>query len=147
MEQFKYAIELFKPLLLRELDSVEPTQDATARYNDWLSARLSSSVFMQCTSRSRTGGTGKVFFNFPGPLVLFWWLTLAPRWSDYEVHGSFKDAWVRKRRAANMLRGLCLLIAIAGALAAIHVTGIMDLEHLSYVALAHAKIFWNWVRL
>ncbi|VDB82810.1 unnamed protein product [Peniophora sp. CBMAI 1063] len=125
--QFNYAMELFKPILKGELDSVEPTQDATSRYNKWLSARLSTSVFTLCTSWYRAGGTGKVFSNFPGPLTLFWWLTLSPRWSDYEVQGVHKGVWVQKRRMSGILRRLAFLTALTGASVMAHVAGIMRL--------------------
>ncbi|KZV71882.1 FAD/NAD-P-binding domain-containing protein [Peniophora sp. CONT] len=112
--QFNYAIQLFKPILRGELESVAPTDGATTRYNDWLQARISSSVWTQCSSWYRAGGTGKIFSNFPGPLVLFWWLTLTPRWSDYDVRGRRKDAWKRKRNMISILRGMCFLVAVAG---------------------------------
>ncbi|KZV71881.1 FAD/NAD-P-binding domain-containing protein [Peniophora sp. CONT] len=127
--QFKYAIQLFKPVLRGELDSIEPTHEATTRYNDWLSARLSSSVFVQCNSWYRTNGTGKIFSNFPGPLVLFWWLTLSPCWSDYDVRGRRKDAWQRECSLANLLRRLIFLSAVvAGLSIAAQAAGIVSLK-------------------
>ena len=87
---------------------------------------------MQCNSWYRAGGTGKVFSNFPGPLVLFWWLTLAPRWSDYEVKGSRKDAWLKRRRMSSILRGLGLVVVIVGAPLVAQLTGMIDLAPLAH---------------
>ena len=115
--QFNYAVQLLKPILDGDLDSVDPTSAATTRYNDWLTARMNSSVFVQCTSWYRAGGVGKVFSTFPGPATLFWWLTLTPRWADYDIRGKDKGRWARKQRLSGPLyRVMVSICGLVGSL-------------------------------
>jgi hypothetical protein len=116
--QFNYALHLFKPVLYKELDSVDVTERATERFNAWLHRRLENSVFTQCASWYRVGQAGKVSSIWPGPIALFWWETLWVRWGDYEVRGARRSLWALRRRLAAVAR-LLVAVSVAGAAGAL----------------------------
>ena len=97
-----------KPILSGSLSTFEVTQDASDKFNKWLQRRLDTSVWTHCTSWYRVGHAGRIFSNWPGPMVLFWWMLRSPRWSDYATSGPGKDAWERKRKLNAALRWLLL---------------------------------------
>ena len=122
------------------------TSKATTRYNDWLYSRLSTSVFTQCTSWYRAGGDGKIFSNFPGPLALFWWFTLSPRWSDYDTRGKGKTLWAFKRRLASLLRGIGYLLAITGIPIGAQAAGIVNVAPLGRAWMGVHSLLINWTQ-
>lgn len=90
-------MQLIKPILAGTVRSVVVREEASAKYNSWLQARLARSVWNFCNSyyRSyyrRSGDDGKIVVTFPGPVSLFWWLARRPRYSDYEVVRG-EDRW------------------------------------------------------
>ncbi|KAH8116828.1 FAD/NAD-binding domain-containing protein [Phellopilus nigrolimitatus] len=107
-----YALQLLKPIIEKKAQSFTVRASATEAYNAMLQRRLSGSVFTACTSYYRQGATGKNIAIFPGPLLLFWWWTLRPRWDDYEARGA--EAWKKERRHKSLLRVLLLIAAVAG---------------------------------
>jgi hypothetical protein len=86
--QIQHAMQLIKPILAGTVQSVVVREEASAKYNSWLQARLARSVWNFCDSwYRRSGADGKITATFPGPVSLFWWLARSPRYSDYEVVG------------------------------------------------------------
>jgi len=73
----------------------EITSEATDKYNKWLQKRLQKSVWTECTSFYRAK-QGKIIGTFPGPVSLFWWLSLSPVWERYKAVGA--EAWVAERQ-------------------------------------------------
>jgi hypothetical protein len=115
--QFNYILQLIKPILSGDLKTVEPKQEATDKYNGWLDHRLTNSVFSQCVSWYRTGGNGRMFSPWPGPIALFWWIARTPRWGDYKVEGPRKKAWKRLRNLKQAIRVLSYAsLMVAGGL-------------------------------
>lgn len=58
-------MQLIQPILEHEIVSIEVSEKATSEYDDMIQARLSKSVFTQCHSWYRVGGTGKITNAFP----------------------------------------------------------------------------------
>ncbi|KAJ3513851.1 hypothetical protein NLJ89_g2717 [Agrocybe chaxingu] len=85
--QINYIMQLIAPILGREIESLEVTQNATDAYDDKIQARLSNSVFMHCHSWYRVGGQGKVTNNFPAAATVFWLWLRKPNWNHYKVVG------------------------------------------------------------
>ena len=146
--QFNYAIKLFKPVLDGDLDSVGPTTEATTLYNNWLAARLSSSVWVQCTSWYRSGGAGKIFSTFPGTAALFWWLTLTPRCADYDIRGKDREKWASKQHPSNPLRRTVVsLCGLSGLLLMVLLVGMSVLKlapaNISFPGLLERLLKWS----
>ncbi|KAF7358999.1 hypothetical protein MSAN_01240600 [Mycena sanguinolenta] len=95
--QTGYIMQLIKPILNGLISSVDVKPSATDAYNDVIQARLSRSVFVECSSWYRTGGNGKVSSIFPGPMFLYGWWIRRPKWEDYNVKGTTNE-WERKRK-------------------------------------------------
>jgi hypothetical protein len=57
---------------------------------------MSKTVFVDCLSWYRSDGGGKNVAMFPGPISLFWWWTLWPKWEDYVAVGA--ERWVKERK-------------------------------------------------
>ncbi|KAF9013992.1 hypothetical protein BDQ17DRAFT_434014 [Cyathus striatus] len=84
--QINYGLQVIKPIIDGEAGWFEVTEEATERYNEWLQKRLSTSVWTDCRSfyRAEREKETKIIATFPGPVSLFWWLTLWPRWGDFK---------------------------------------------------------------
>ena len=91
-------LELIKPVLRGELETVEVADEATARYNDKIQARLRKSVFVDCVSWYRKGSDGKVTSIFPGFATVFWWWFRRVNWRDYRVSPIEPARWEKKQR-------------------------------------------------
>ena len=86
--QVEHMIRLIKPILEGKVRSVAAREDASAKYNSWLQARLARCVGNFGDSYYRREGTdGKITVTFPGPVSLFWWLARRSRYSDYDIAG------------------------------------------------------------
>ena len=102
-------MQLIKPILAGKVRSVAVREEASAKYNSWVQARLARSVWNFCDSwYRRSGADGKITATFPGPVSLFWWLARRPRYSDYEVVGG------EERRRMAELKGVMTLLLMAG---------------------------------
>ena len=104
-------MQLIKPILAGTVRSVVVREEASAKYNSWLQARLARSVWNFCHSYyRRESADGKITVTFPGCVSLFWWLARRPRYSDYEVVVvSGKEGWWLPLKRASQL----LLLAVA----------------------------------
>ncbi|KAF9469173.1 hypothetical protein BDZ94DRAFT_360082 [Collybia nuda] len=96
--QINFAIQLIKPILDGQAKSFEVADNATEEYNTWLQGRLSTSVWTQCNSYYQVGGQKhtKIVATFPGPVSLFWWLTLTPEWGVFRSVGA--ERWMKQHR-------------------------------------------------
>lgn len=102
--QIQHTMQLIKPILAGKVRSVAVREEASAKYNSWLQARLARSVWNFCDSYYRREGTnGKIIATFPGTVSLFWWLARRPRYSDYEVVVSGEEGWPRLKRVSTLL--------------------------------------------
>ncbi|KAH9035524.1 hypothetical protein EDB85DRAFT_1943840 [Lactarius pseudohatsudake] len=102
--QIQHTMQLIKPILAGKVRSVAVREEASAKYNSWLQARLARSVWNFCDSYYRREGTnGKIIATFPGTVSLFWWLARRPRYSDYEVVVSGEERWPRLKRVSTLL--------------------------------------------
>ncbi|KAF8957769.1 hypothetical protein BDZ97DRAFT_84041 [Flammula alnicola] len=63
--QINYIMQVIQPILERKVLSLEVSVEATDEYNEKIHSRLNKSVFTQCLSWYRVGGTGKVTNAFP----------------------------------------------------------------------------------
>lgn len=104
-------MQLIKPILAGTVRSVVVREEASAKYNSWLQARLARSVWNFCDSYyRREGDDGKITVTFPGPVSLFWWLARRPRYSDYEVVRG-EDRW----QVHSLKRAMTILVVAAVA--------------------------------
>ncbi|KAI0034043.1 FAD/NAD-P-binding domain-containing protein [Vararia minispora EC-137] len=115
--QFNYALQLFKPVIDKELETIEVTEEATVRFNNWIQQRMDTSIFVNCSSWYRVGQQGKVAAIWPSTIFQFWWNLLRVNWSDYETAGKYRSRWVFRRRLAVVARLLVtlVLVGVAGA--------------------------------
>jgi len=112
--QVDYIIQLIKPILERQVSSVEVKTDPTDRYNAKIHGLLNKSLFTQCLSWYRVGGEGKITNIFPGSATTFWWWLRKPNWDHFTGVGT--DTWrdnLRRKRFASIIRYLCLASLIA----------------------------------
>lgn len=117
-------MELLKPILAHKITSLTPKSLATDKYNDILQYRLGASIYTSCISWYRSGptGEGKIWSQFPGPIVLFWWwLRFGPFWGDYDVVGRKGEVmkWERersRRRFGKAVLGVLVLVGLAGGI-------------------------------
>ncbi|KAG5734570.1 hypothetical protein E4T56_gene5522 [Termitomyces sp. T112] len=116
--QIGLAIQLIKPILAGKAKSFEVREEATDKYNKWLQNRLVRSVWTDCNSYYQAGGQKqtKIIATFPGPVGLFWWLTLRPRWNEFIGVGA--EAWETEQRRAVVRRRILFvgLVAVAAGL-------------------------------
>ncbi|KAG6867011.1 hypothetical protein C0991_003927 [Blastosporella zonata] len=106
------AIQLIRPILEGKAKSFEVREEASDKYNTWLQNRLSRSVWTECNSYYQQGEQKKIVATFPGPVGLFWWLTLWPRWNEFIGVGA--GAWEKEQRPkkwAQVLAGLLILVS------------------------------------
>jgi hypothetical protein len=115
--QVTYLLQLLKPVRSGVLTSVAPTDEATDRYNNMLQERLKDSVWSQCASWYRVGGSKRITSTFPGPLVLLWWWLRRLRWEDHEIEGPGAEAW-RRRHARWSRKRLIVTLAFGVFLSA-----------------------------
>jgi hypothetical protein len=108
--QTQYTIQVIKPILDRQVKSLEVTDCAYGEYNDWLQGRLADSVWVDCASYYRQGGTGNNFATFPGPVSLFWWYTRKPLWQHYTGVGA--DGFLHRKRLAALVKKLGWLAVV-----------------------------------
>ena len=92
--QIQHTMQLIKPILAGTVRSVAVREEASAKYNSWVQARLKHSVWNFCDSwYRRYSADGKITATFPGPVTLFWWLARRPRYADYEVVFGGEERW------------------------------------------------------
>lgn len=97
-------------MLERKAKYFEITDEATDKYNEWLQERLQKSVWTECMSYYRADRKqGKIIATFPGPVALFWWLSLSPVWERYKAVGA--EAWAAERRQSG-IRKLMLTVVM-----------------------------------
>ena len=106
--QVTYLLQLLEPVRAGVLTSVAPTDAATDRYNDMLQERLKDSVWSQCASWYRVGGSGRIACTFPGPLVLLWWWLRRLRWEDHEIEGPGAEGWRRRHARCSCKRSVAM---------------------------------------
>ncbi|KAG1783064.1 hypothetical protein EV702DRAFT_1040837 [Suillus placidus] len=94
--QVAYILQLIEPVLNGSASSFTIKATPTDTYNAKLQDQLSRSVHVHCYSFARTNGTDKVFYPFPWPATVWWWLLRRPNWDHYMAVGA--DKWVRARR-------------------------------------------------
>jgi len=63
--QINYIVQVVQPILENHISSVEVDVGPTDAYNKMLHSSLAKSVFAQCMSWYRVGGTGKITNGFP----------------------------------------------------------------------------------
>ncbi|KAG6868707.1 hypothetical protein C0993_011645 [Termitomyces sp. T159_Od127] len=106
------------PVLAGKAKSFEVKEEATDKYNTWLQNRLARSVWTDCNSYYQAGGQKqtKIIATFPGPVALFWWLTLWPKWNEFVGVGA--EAWGAEQRREIVRRRVLLagLVAVAAGL-------------------------------
>ena len=116
--QVTYLLQLLEPVRAGVLTSVAPTDAATDRYNDMLQERLKDSVWSQCASWYRVGGSGRIASTFPGPLVLLWWWLRRLRWEVHEIEGPGAEEWRRRHARWSCMR-LVAIITLSCAFGAL----------------------------
>jgi len=100
--QINYMLRMVKPIIEGKVKSFEVKSSASAAYNQEIQVRLSKSVWTGCNSYYRSGGDGKVYATYPGPVSKFWWSTLVPRWEDYKTYG-IRD-WTPPSRMLSFIK-------------------------------------------
>lgn len=112
--QADYIIQLIKPILERQVVTVEVKPEPTDVYNEKIQGRLSTSVFPNCQSWYRVEGSGKITNIFPGATTLFWLWLRKPKWQDYIGLGL--EEWLdrrKKERRNKLWRWSAVLIILA----------------------------------
>ncbi|KAF9442531.1 FAD/NAD(P)-binding domain-containing protein [Macrolepiota fuliginosa MF-IS2] len=120
--QADYIIQLITPILTRHVATIEVKPEATEEYNEKIQKRLAGSVFVNCQSWYRVGGTGKITNIFPGATTLFWLWLRKPKWGDYTGLGL--EEWLQRRQKNkmwNVVRWCVTLLLLLGAAAAVGV--------------------------
>jgi hypothetical protein len=116
-------MRMVKPILDGKVKSFEVKASASVAYNDGIQGRLRESVWMGCNSYYRSGisfsllsaidanfysgGDGKIYATYPGPVSRFWWNTLVPKWDDYKVYGV--QGWSPANKLFGLLKALFVL--------------------------------------
>ncbi|KAF8961837.1 hypothetical protein BDZ97DRAFT_1827382 [Flammula alnicola] len=106
--QINYIMQLIQPILERKVLSLEVSVEATDEYNEKLHSQLSKSVFTQCLSWYRIGGTGKVTNAFPSSATVFWLWLRRPDW--YHYWGVGADKWLKEQRLRQRRRPVLRLL-------------------------------------
>jgi hypothetical protein len=102
-------MQLMKPVLEGKAKYFEITSEATDKYNEWLQGRLQDTVWTECMSYYRSDRRlGKIVATFPGPVVLFWWLSRRPVWGRYKAVGA--DAWEGERRQSVLKKIVVVVV-------------------------------------
>ncbi|KAG2757493.1 FAD/NAD(P)-binding domain-containing protein [Suillus brevipes Sb2] len=116
--QVAYILKLIEPVLTGSVSSFTIKATSTDTYNAKLQEQLSRSVHVHCYSSARTNGTDKVYYPFPWPASVFWWLLRRPNWDHYIAVGAEKWIWARRIKAVKKLlkcsAGLMLLWSYVG---------------------------------
>ncbi|KAJ7023565.1 hypothetical protein C8F04DRAFT_1213255 [Mycena alexandri] len=103
--QTEYIIQLIQPILDGNISSLEVTVGATEAYNRYLQVKLTGFVWSKCSSWYRTGGDGKVYATFPGPMTLFWCWLRRPNWDHYTFHSA--TGWKPQRSVLGGIIPTC----------------------------------------
>jgi hypothetical protein len=106
--QVAYAVEsLFKPLIDRRANVIEVKQAAEDRETNSIHAELTSTVFAGDCSNWYIGKYGRNAASWPGFARSYWFRTLFPDWSAFNmVGGSMLWPFYRLRRLAGSLSPL-----------------------------------------
>ncbi|KAG2129471.1 hypothetical protein DEU56DRAFT_890681 [Suillus clintonianus] len=108
--QVAYILQLIEPVLTGSASSFTIKATPTDMYNAKVQERLSRSVHVHCYSWARTNGTDKVFYPFPWPVTVWWWLLRKPNWDHYVAIGAEKWVWARRIKAVkNILKCTAVL--------------------------------------
>ncbi|KAG1806579.1 uncharacterized protein HD556DRAFT_1303011 [Suillus plorans] len=99
--QVAYILQLIEPVLTGSASSFTIKATPTDTYNAKLQEQLSHSVHVHCQSWARTNGTDKVFYPFPWPATVWWWLLRRPNWDHYIAVGAEKWVWARRIKAVK----------------------------------------------
>ncbi|KAG1906959.1 uncharacterized protein F5891DRAFT_940226, partial [Suillus fuscotomentosus] len=99
--QVAYILQLIEPVLTGSASSLTIKATPTDTYNAKLQEQLSRSVHVHCQSWARTNGTDKVFYPFPWPATVWWWLLRRPNWNHYIAVGAEKWVWARRIKAVK----------------------------------------------
>ncbi|KAG1892206.1 hypothetical protein F4604DRAFT_1875601 [Suillus subluteus] len=99
--QVAYILRLIGPVLTGSASSFTIKATPTDVYNAKLQEELSRSVHVHCYSWARTNGTDKVFYPFPWPSTVWWWLLRRPNWDHYMAVGAKKWVWARRMKAVK----------------------------------------------
>ncbi|KAG2060147.1 FAD/NAD(P)-binding domain-containing protein [Suillus hirtellus] len=94
--QVAYILQLIEPVLTGSASSFTIKATPTDTYNAKLQEQLSRSVHVHCQSWARTNGTEKVFYPFPWPATVWWWLLRRPNWDHYIAVGADELVWARR---------------------------------------------------
>lgn len=80
-------MQMVKAIIDNRVKSFEVKEKACTGYDSWVQRRMSKSVWAECNSFYHIGNSKntKNVALFPGPVTLFWWMMLWPRWGDYDV--------------------------------------------------------------
>ncbi|KAF9470688.1 FAD/NAD(P)-binding domain-containing protein [Pholiota conissans] len=112
--QVNYIMQLINPVLQKKVISIEVTEKATDDYDGMIQRRLSKSVFTQCHSWYRVGGTGKITNAFPEPARMFYLWFRRPNWNHYLGIGA--DSWLKSQRLHQRLRRVGQLALLASVI-------------------------------
>jgi len=87
LPQINYAMQMVKAIIDNRVKSFEVKEKACSEYDSWVQRRMSTSVWTECNSFYHIGNNKntKNVVTFPGPVTLFWWMLLRPRWGDYDL--------------------------------------------------------------
>lgn len=132
--QINYILQVVQPILENHISSLEVDVGPTDAYNKMLHSSLGRSVFAQCMSWYRVGGTGKITNGFPlyvifllfvghpesyrsiiRPASVFWLWLRKPNWNHYNAISP--DGWLerqllRQRRRQQVWWALALGVVI-----------------------------------
>ncbi|KAF9004037.1 hypothetical protein BDQ17DRAFT_1355394 [Cyathus striatus] len=106
--QVEYFLQLLKPLIEGRILSLEVKKEASESYNKKIQNKFAGSVFEQCRSPYRIGGTGKHTFLFPSWTPLFWWWLLYPVWDDFKTEGTFNSSAAKNREKLRAVGSILL---------------------------------------
>lgn len=94
-----------RPVIEGKARSFEVQREISHAYNDALQRRIGNTTWVSCQSYYRTGN-GKVIATFPGPVILFWYLTRKVNWSDYMAVDA--DEWKRELKVGTITKRIVL---------------------------------------
>ncbi|THV01618.1 hypothetical protein K435DRAFT_793227 [Dendrothele bispora CBS 962.96] len=91
--QIQLAIQLAKPVLQNQVQSIEIKESVTDEYNKWLQDRIATSVWPAASDIYYYVDRTKNIAMFSGPATLFWWLARKPKWEEWEIKGGRAEEW------------------------------------------------------
>ncbi|KAG2155030.1 uncharacterized protein EDB93DRAFT_1247986 [Suillus bovinus] len=101
--QVAYILQLIEPVLTGSASSFTIKDTPTDTYNAKIQQQLSRSVHVHCHSWARTNGTDKIFYPFPWPATVWWWLLRKPNWDHYIAVDAEKWVWARRIKVIKKL--------------------------------------------